>query len=93
MCALVGVCAAVVSVWSAVLLFEEVTLRVVTLPDRVRLSKRATLFREGECDDACPPQFTVQPRVSGKVRWVPSSCSYPLLGEHTDYGTNSFGVS
>ena len=43
------------------------SLRVVTLPDPGRLSARATLFPEGECNHPHPPQFAIQPRVSGRM--------------------------
>ena len=55
-----GVCArgscgsAAVSVWCAVTLFAEGTLRVVALSDPERVSARATLFLKGECDHTLP---------------------------------------
>ena len=63
-----SVCAAVVSVSSAVSFFLRMgSLRVVTLPDPGRLSARATLFPKGECNHPHPPQFAIQPRVSGRM--------------------------
>ena len=47
--------------------FAAGTLRVVALPDPERLSARATLFPEGECNHTRPPQFAVQPRVSRRM--------------------------
>ena len=61
------VCAAVVSVSSAVSFLRMGSLRVVTVPDPGRLSARATLFPNGECNHPRPPQFAVQPRVSGRM--------------------------
>ena len=55
------------SVWSAVSFLRRGTLRVVALPDPERLSARATLFPKGECNHTHPPQFAVQPRVSGRM--------------------------
>ena len=57
-------CAAVVSVQSAVSFLRMGSLRVVALPDPERLSARATLF---QCNHTHPPQFAVQPRVSGRM--------------------------
>ena len=74
-----SVCAAVVSVSSAVSFFaDEITAGGYT-PRPGAAFRPGHSLPKGECNHPHPPQFAIQPRVSGRMG--PELRSYHLTGE------------